>query len=61
MFANMEAFKTIMQQTRENAKKLSRSNVNAARSLEQISRDAALNVEKNAYSTRGYIETERTD
>lgn len=33
-----------MLQARDNTKELSRSNVNAARSLEQISRDAARNV-----------------
>ena len=41
MFANMEALKTLMLQSTDNAKEFSRSNVNAAKSLEQTSRDAA--------------------
>jgi hypothetical protein len=41
MFANMEAFKTSMQQAKDNAKKLSRVGVNSARTFEQTSRDAA--------------------
>ena len=40
MFANMEALKTLMRQSTDNAKEFSRSNVNAAKSLEQTSRDA---------------------
>ena len=40
MFANMEALKTLMLQSTDNAKEFSRSNVNAAKSLEQTSRDA---------------------
>ncbi len=36
-----------MLQARDNTKELSRSNVNAARSLEQTSRDAASNVRQN--------------
>ena len=39
MFANMEALKTLTLQTKDNAKEFSRSNVNAAKSLEQTSRD----------------------
>lgn len=58
MFANMEAFKTIMQQTRDNAKELSRINVNTAKSLQQTSSDTARNVgQDNSTSyTRDYIE-----
>jgi uncharacterized protein YukE len=41
IFANMEAFRTTMQQTRDNTKELSRINVNTARSLEQAARDIA--------------------
>ena len=37
----MEAFRTTMQQTRDNTKELSRINVNTARSLEQTTRDTA--------------------
>ncbi len=40
VFANMEAFRTTMQQTQDNTKELSRINVNTARSLEQTARDA---------------------
>ena len=40
VFANMEAFRTTMQQTRDNTKELSRISVNTARSLEQTARDA---------------------
>jgi hypothetical protein len=47
MFANMEASKILMLQARNNTKELSRANVNAARSLEQTSRDAARNVRQN--------------
>jgi hypothetical protein len=41
MFANMETFKTSIQQAKDNAKELSRIGVNAARSFEQTSKDAA--------------------
>jgi membrane glycosyltransferase len=51
IFANMESSKTLMLQARDNTKELSRSNVNAARSLEQTSRDAASNVRQNNTST----------
>jgi len=64
MFANMETSKTLMLQARDNTKELSRANVNAARSLEQTSRDAARNVRQNNTSTsytRGYIATEGID
>jgi hypothetical protein len=63
IFANMESSKTLMLQARDNTKELSRSNVNAARSLEQTSRDAARNVRQNNTSsnTRGYIATEEMD
>jgi hypothetical protein len=39
IFANLEAFKTSVQNARDNAKEFSRIGVNAARSLEQTSRD----------------------
>src|SRR5690349_17884993 len=64
MFANMETSKTLMLQARDNTKELSRANVNAARSLEQTSRDADRNVRQNNTSTsytRGYIATEGID
>ena len=41
MFANMDAFKTSMQQSKDNANELSRIGVNSARSFEQTSRDIA--------------------
>jgi hypothetical protein len=63
MFANMEALKTLTLQTKDNAKEFSRSNVNAARSLEQTSRDAAktLGEQRTSYYTRDYTETEERD
>ena len=39
IFANMEAFKTSVQNARDNAKELSRIGVNAAKAFEQASRD----------------------
>lgn len=39
IFANMEAFKTYVQHARDNTKEFSRIGVNAARTLEQASRD----------------------
>ncbi|MBV9669203.1 MAG: hypothetical protein JO327_13880, partial [Nitrososphaeraceae archaeon] len=41
VFSNMDAFRRILQQTRDNTKELSRISVNTARSLEQTTRDAA--------------------
>jgi hypothetical protein len=41
IFANMEAFRTTIQQTKANTKELSRINVNTARSLEQSAREIA--------------------
>jgi hypothetical protein len=46
LFANMEAFRTTIQQTRDNTKEISKINVNAARSLEQTARDVT-----NGYSS----------
>jgi hypothetical protein len=39
IFANLEAFKTSVQNTRDNAKEFSRIGVNAAKAFEQASRD----------------------
>jgi hypothetical protein len=39
IFANMEAFRNLILQTRDSAKELSKSNINIARSIEQKSRD----------------------
>ena len=41
IFANMEAFRTTIQQTKDNTKELSRINVNTARSVEQCAREIA--------------------
>src|SRR5215212_1288532 len=41
IFANMDAFRTTIQQARDNTKEISRINVNTARSLEQTARDIA--------------------
>ena len=41
VFSNMEAFRTTIQQTRDNTKELSRISVNTARSLGETTRDAA--------------------
>jgi len=41
MFANMDMFKTWMQQAKDNAKELSRLGANNARTFEQTSRDTA--------------------
>jgi hypothetical protein len=41
IFANMEAFRTTLQQTRDNTIELSRININTARSLEQTARDVS--------------------
>ena len=39
IFANLEAFKTSVQNARDNAKEFSRIGVNTARTVEQTSRD----------------------
>jgi Protein of unknown function (DUF2795) len=41
VFANMQAFRASIQQTRDNTKEISRISVNTARSLEQTARDTA--------------------
>jgi vacuolar-type H+-ATPase subunit H len=41
VFANLEAFKTSVQTTRDNVKEFSRIGVNSAKTLEQTSRDTA--------------------
>ena len=43
VFANMEAFRTLIQRERDNAKEFSRINVNTAKTFEQTSRDTARN------------------
>ena len=54
VFANMEAFRTTMQQTRDNTKELSRINVNTARSLEQTARDATNSYASSSTSSGFY-------
>jgi hypothetical protein len=39
MFANMEAFKTSIQNARDNAREFSRIGVNSTKTFEQVSRD----------------------
>jgi hypothetical protein len=48
MFANMDAFKTAIQQAKDSVKELSGVGINASRSFEQTSRDAS--------STKHYVE-----
>ncbi len=58
MFANMEAFKTSIQNARDNAKEFSRIGVNSARTLEQTSRDTARASGHDTSSARFYVEKE---
>jgi len=43
VFANMEAFKTTVQHTRDNVKEFSRINANAAKTFENVARDSLTN------------------
>src|SRR6476620_8004643 len=43
MFANLEAFKTLVQTARDNVKEISRIGVNSAKTFEQASRDTTAN------------------
>jgi hypothetical protein len=54
VFANMQAFRTTMQQTRDNTKELSRINVNTARSLEQTARDTANSYTPSSPTSSGF-------
>ena len=58
IFANLEAFKTSVQNARDNAKELSRIGVNAARTLEQTSRDTARVAGHDNSSARIHVERE---
>jgi hypothetical protein len=51
IFANMEAFRTTLQQTRDNTKEISRININTARSLEQTARDVSENYASSSTSS----------
>jgi hypothetical protein len=59
MFASMDAFKTSMQQSKDNAKELSRIGVNSARTFEQTSRDTAtarLGRDDTSIASKVYVE-----
>jgi hypothetical protein len=62
VFSNLDAFKTCIQNTRDNLKEVSRISVNAARTYEQTSRDTVRNVEHNmpntSYAAGAYRERE---
>ena len=58
VFANMEAFKTSIQNARDNAKEFSRIGVNSARTFEQTSRDTARASGHDTSSARFYVEKE---
>jgi hypothetical protein len=65
MFANMDAYKTSMQQAKDNARELSRIGVNNARTFEQTSRDTTAstirmgNDDNTSTTSRIYVEREQ--
>jgi hypothetical protein len=64
IFANMDAFKTSIQQAKDNAKELSRIGVNSARTFEQTSRDTTATPRigsENASTARVYVEREQEE
>jgi hypothetical protein len=63
MFASMDAFKTSMQQSKDNAKELSRIGVNNARTFEQTSRDNAtrLGRDDTSNTTKVYVQREQEE
>ena len=63
MFANMEAFKSTIQQAKDNAKELSRVGVNSARTFEQTSRGAAtrLGSDNTSNTTKVYVQREEEE
>src|SRR5437868_6110323 len=64
IFANLDAFKTSMQQAKDNVKELSRIGVNNARTFEQTSRDTAATPRigsENSSTTRVYVEREQEE
>jgi hypothetical protein len=63
MFASMDAFKTSMQQSKDNARELSRLGVNNARTFEQTSRDSAARLGRDdaSTSTKVYVEREQEE
>src|ERR671933_95557 len=54
VFSNLDAFKTCVQNTRDNVKEFSRIGVNAAKTFEQTSRDTVRNVEHNMPTATSY-------
>ena len=58
LFANLEAFKTSVQNARDNVKEFSRIGVNSAKTLEQTSRDTARASGHDTSSARFYVEKE---
>jgi hypothetical protein len=58
IFANLEAFKTSVQNARDNAKEFSRIGVNSAKALEQASRDTARAAGHDTSSARIHVERE---
>jgi hypothetical protein len=54
IFGNMEAFKTSIQQAKDNTKELSRIGVNSAKTFEQTSRDNT----RQTGTTRASVETQ---
>ena len=65
MFASMDAFKTSIQQAKDNAKELSRIGVNSARTFEQTSRDTTatprIGSENSSTTARVYVEREQEE
>jgi Protein of unknown function (DUF2795) len=54
VFANMQAFRASIQQTRDNTKEISRISVNTARSLEQTARDTANSYAPSSSTSSGF-------
>jgi len=63
MFASMDAFKTSMQRSKDNAKEVSRIGVNNARTFEQMSREGAARLAEDdtSTSTKVYVEREQEE
>jgi hypothetical protein len=66
IFANMDAFKTSIQQAKDNAKEISRIGVNSARTFEQTARDTATTARIGSDNTsnttaRAYVEREQEE
>jgi hypothetical protein len=64
IFANMDAFKTSIQQAKDNVKELSRIGVNNARTFEQTSRDTTATPRigsENSSTARVYVEREQEE